>query len=119
MDGLADMYEGWAQSDRTDSVNVARLLGWADGLRALAATVGADYAPPEAFPGAPVSLLTVDLLDEEDIARVGVAEKPKQLGTGEHCAAFVLDIPGGDRQAALGGESLQLIPGAVGVLIGS
>lgn len=56
MDGLADMYEGWAQSDLTDSVNVARLLGWADGLRSLAATVGADYAPPET-PGASVSLL--------------------------------------------------------------
>lgn len=52
------MYEGWAQSGLTDSVNVARLLGWANGLRSsLAETVGADYAPPEAFPGASVSLL--------------------------------------------------------------
>jgi hypothetical protein len=50
---------------------------------------------------------------------VGVAEKPKQLGTGEHCTAFVLDIPGCDRQAALGGEGLQLITSAVGVLVGS
>jgi hypothetical protein len=57
MDGLADMYEGWAQSDLTDSINVARLLGWADGLRSLAATVGANYNPPVAVPGAPVSLL--------------------------------------------------------------
>jgi hypothetical protein len=57
MDGLADMFEGWAQSGLMDSVNVARLLGWADGLRSLAATVGADYTPPETFRGAPVSLL--------------------------------------------------------------
>jgi hypothetical protein len=33
--GLADMFEGWAQSDQTDPVNVARLHGWADGLRSL------------------------------------------------------------------------------------
>lgn len=57
MDGLADMFEGWAQGDLTDTVNVARLLGWADGLRSLAQTVGADYTPPEAFRRAPVSLL--------------------------------------------------------------
>jgi hypothetical protein len=57
MDGLADLFEGWAQSDPTDSVNVARLLGWADGLSSLAETVGADYRPPEAFPSAPASLL--------------------------------------------------------------
>jgi hypothetical protein len=57
MDGLADMFEGWAQSDLRDSVSVAELLGWADGLRSLAATVGADYNPPEAVPGVPVSLL--------------------------------------------------------------
>ncbi|MDO9487270.1 MAG: hypothetical protein Q7J32_02770 [Sphingomonadaceae bacterium] len=56
MNALADMYEGWAQSELTDSVNVARLLGWADGLRSLAATVGADYVPPET-PGASVSLV--------------------------------------------------------------
>lgn len=55
MNALADMYEGWAQSELTDSVNVARLFGWADGLRSLAATVGADYVPPET-PGASVSL---------------------------------------------------------------
>jgi hypothetical protein len=57
MDSLADLFEGWAQSDLRDSVNVAELLGWADGLRSLVETVGADYSPPEALPGAPVSLL--------------------------------------------------------------
>lgn len=45
MDGLADIFEGWAQSDLTDSVNVARLLGWADGLRGLVTAVGTDYVP--------------------------------------------------------------------------
>jgi hypothetical protein len=55
--GLADMYEGWAQSDQTDPINVARLHGWADGFRSLVEVVGADYVPPEAAPDAPVSLL--------------------------------------------------------------
>jgi hypothetical protein len=55
--GLADMFEGWAQSDRTDSVNVARLHGWADGFRSLVDVVGADFVPPKVPPGAPVSLM--------------------------------------------------------------
>jgi len=46
MDVLADIFEGWAQSDLTDCVNVARLLGWAEGLRKLALAVGIDYMPP-------------------------------------------------------------------------
>ena len=58
MQNLADMFEGWAQSDLTDSVNVARLHGWADGVRSLAEIAGADYAPPEAPPGATVSLMS-------------------------------------------------------------
>ncbi len=57
MQGLADMYEGWAASDRTDCVNVARPHGWSDGLRSLVEVVGIDYVPPEAPPGAPVSLM--------------------------------------------------------------
>jgi hypothetical protein len=57
MHGLADMYEGWAQSDRTDCVNAARLHGWSDGFRSLVEVVGIDYVPPEAPPGAPVSLV--------------------------------------------------------------
>lgn len=48
MVGLADMFEGWAQSGRADPVDMARLLGWADGFRSLAAELGADYVPPEA-----------------------------------------------------------------------
>jgi len=50
MGDLADMFEGWSQSDLTDPVNVARLLGWADGLRCLADAVGEAYAPPEPRP---------------------------------------------------------------------
>jgi hypothetical protein len=57
MQGLADMFEGWAQSDRTDCVNVARLHGWSDSFRSLVEVVGIDYVPPEAPPGAPVSLI--------------------------------------------------------------
>jgi hypothetical protein len=56
MDSLADMYEGWAQSELIDSVNVARLLGWADGLRSLATAVGVDYVSPETT-GDSISLL--------------------------------------------------------------
>jgi hypothetical protein len=55
--GLVDMFEGWAQSGRTDFVNMARLLGWADGFRSLVAEVGADYVPPEPPTDAPNSLL--------------------------------------------------------------
>ena len=51
------MYEGWAQSDRTDSVNVARLHGWSDGLRGLVEVVGTDYVPLEAPLGAPIPLV--------------------------------------------------------------
>ena len=57
MQSLAGMYEGWAQGDRVDSVNVARLHGWSDGLRSLVEVIGIDYVPPEASPGAPVSLV--------------------------------------------------------------
>jgi hypothetical protein len=52
--GLAHMFEGWAQGDRTDPINVAGLHGWADGL---VEVVGTDYIPPEPWPGAPVSLM--------------------------------------------------------------
>jgi hypothetical protein len=57
MGDLADMFEGWSQSDLTDSVNVARLLGWADGLRCLADAVGKAYTPPEPGSGSAASLL--------------------------------------------------------------
>jgi len=57
MQDLADMFEGWAQSDRMDCVNVARFHGYADGLRSLVDVVGADFIPPPATPGAPVSLI--------------------------------------------------------------
>ena len=57
MDRLADICEGWAQGDLTDSVNVARLLGWADGLRSLIEAVGTDYTPPTSDVGREKSLL--------------------------------------------------------------
>ena len=41
--------------------------------------------------------------------------QPKQLLAGELRAALVLDIPGGDLQAALGGEGFELIAGAAGL----
>jgi hypothetical protein len=54
---LAELYEGWAHDPRLDSVEMVRLLGWADGSRNLAATVGRDYQPPVKMPGEPDSLL--------------------------------------------------------------
>ena len=57
MEGLADMFEGWAQSDPTDPLNVARLHGFADGFRSLTEVIGLDFIPPAAAPGAPVSLM--------------------------------------------------------------
>jgi hypothetical protein len=50
MAGFADQLDGWAQSDLVDSINVARLLGWADGLRSLIEAVGTDYTPPTIYP---------------------------------------------------------------------
>ena len=54
---LADMYEGWAYDARMDAFEIARLLGWADGNRALVQVIGADYEPPPKVPGEPDSLL--------------------------------------------------------------
>jgi hypothetical protein len=48
---LADMYEGWAQDSRVNGVDMARLLGWADSFRELAAVAGVDYEPPAMVPG--------------------------------------------------------------------
>jgi hypothetical protein len=47
---------------------------------------------------------TVDLLDQENIARMRIREQPEQLGPGELGTNFVLDIPGGDGEPALGRE---------------
>jgi hypothetical protein len=54
---LADMFEGWAQDGRIDSFGMARLLGWADGFRALVSGIGTDYEPPEQVPGEPDRLM--------------------------------------------------------------
>ncbi len=56
--GLADMFEGWAQSGRIGPADMARLLGWADGfIRGLVAEVGTDYVPPGPPPDARPSLM--------------------------------------------------------------
>jgi hypothetical protein len=54
---LADMYEGWAQDSRINGIDMARLLGWADGFRELAAVAGVDYEPAAMVPGEPDTLL--------------------------------------------------------------
>jgi hypothetical protein len=54
---LADMFEGFAQDDRFDGVDIARLLGWTDGYRTLARAIGSDYDPPAKAAGEPNSLL--------------------------------------------------------------
>jgi hypothetical protein len=64
MNNLADIFEGWAQSEQTESVHGARLHGWADGLRCLAETVGLDYTPPAKIPGRPG--FAVEVLGRED-----------------------------------------------------
>jgi hypothetical protein len=56
MHRLADLLDGWAQSDLVDPINVARLLGWADGLRSLIEAVGKEYTPPTPFLGQEHSL---------------------------------------------------------------
>jgi hypothetical protein len=54
---LPDMLEGWAQSGRLDQADMARLFGWADGLRSLAAEIGNDYVPPQPAPNSRPSLM--------------------------------------------------------------
>ena len=39
------------------SIDMARLLGWADGFRELAAVAGVDYEPAAMVPGEPDTLL--------------------------------------------------------------
>jgi hypothetical protein len=43
---LADLFEGWAQDRRLDTLAMVKLLGWADGFRTLVEAVGADHLPP-------------------------------------------------------------------------
>jgi hypothetical protein len=57
MINLAEMYEGWAQDPRIGQLDMARLLGWADGMRALAEAAGPDYEPPPKVPGEPDPLM--------------------------------------------------------------
>jgi hypothetical protein len=59
----------------------------------------------------------VDLLDEQYVAGLGVGQQPEKLGAGQLGAAFVLDIRSNDVEATLGRERLNLLAGALGVLL--
>ncbi len=56
---LSDLFDGWAQErDRHDPRTMIELLGWSDGMRILAQTVGDEYVPLTPPPeGAQVPLL--------------------------------------------------------------
>jgi len=57
MVALADVYDGWAHDPRLEPFDIARLLGWADGMRLLVDAIGMAYEPPAKAPGEPDSLL--------------------------------------------------------------
>jgi hypothetical protein len=58
MTRLSDLFEGWAQErDRHDQRTMIELLGWSDGMRILAHTVGDKYVPLTPPDGAPVPLM--------------------------------------------------------------
>ena len=59
----------------------------------------------------------VDLLNQQDVTGLRVGQKPKQFRPSQLGAGLVLDVPGRHLQATLGGEGLQLILGAAGVLL--
>ena len=46
MVGLADVLEGWALDRRMTPHQTARIAGWAEALRQLAAEVGPNWNPP-------------------------------------------------------------------------
>jgi len=58
----------------------------------------------------------VHLFDQKHIARLAVREEPEQLRPFQGRAAFVLNVAGGNRPAARGGEGAQLVLGAGRVL---
>jgi hypothetical protein len=58
MTSLGDLFEGWAQErDRHDPRTMIELLGWSDGMRILAQTVGDEYVPLAPPEGAQVPLM--------------------------------------------------------------
>jgi hypothetical protein len=57
------------------------------------------------------------LLDEQYVAGLGVGQQPKKLGAGKLRAALMLKVRSNDGQAAPGGESLNLLAGALGILL--
>lgn len=54
---LGDLFEGWAQDKRQDPRSIIELLGWSDGMRILAQTIGQDYNPPPWPEGVKIPLL--------------------------------------------------------------
>ena len=60
----------------------------------------------------------VDLLDQDDITAVTVGQEAEKLGPGKLGAALVLNVPGGDRKPAVGGERFELGTGTGRVLVG-
>ncbi len=61
---LADHYEGWAMDLRLDSVQRAKLLGWAESMRQLAELVGPAWNPPEPDRLTATGFLARKMLDE-------------------------------------------------------
>jgi len=56
------------------------------------------------------------LLDEQNVTGMGISEQPEQLRPRQLRARLVLGVPRDDLDAALSGEGLELVAGAVGVL---
>jgi hypothetical protein len=47
MIALADNFEGWAMDRRLSPEQTAKLVGWAESMRALADEVGPNWNPPK------------------------------------------------------------------------
>ena len=58
----------------------------------------------------------VNLLDQDDITAVTVGQEAEKLRPGKLGAALVLNVPGGDRKPAVGGERFELGTGTAGIL---
>lgn len=71
--------------------------------------------------GVPIGLCeatqTVDLFHQQDIARTSIVDEPGQLGPVELGTGLVTRGPGGNLQAMLGGNRLQVSAGTDGVLL--
>jgi hypothetical protein len=59
----------------------------------------------------------VDLLDQQHVAGMGVGKQPKEFWTRQLGSTLVFDVPGGNGKPSLGRERLQLLTGAICVLV--